>query len=74
MSHGATWLAFWQMSPQARICLNRAAVAEVSVGPGSVLQPVLAFEDDVEHEPGDDHYGDRGGEASLPAEAGVRLG
>src|SRR5712664_2037864 len=35
------------------------------------LQPVFAFEDDVEDEPGDDHDGDGGGEAYLPAEAWV---
>src|SRR6266404_3097760 len=35
------------------------------------LQPVFAFEDDVEDGPGDDHDGDGGGEAYLPAEAWV---
>ena len=35
------------------------------------LEPVFAFEDDVEDEPGDGHDGDRGREADLPAETGV---
>ena len=65
MSQGRHMAGHLEMSPQARICLKRAAAAEVSVGPGRVLQPVLAFEDDVEHDRGDDHYGDRGGEAGL---------